>query len=213
MKRIIIDATDRLARLKRRLGCPPKRWRLRLKLGRWIALTPPMVRALGLRIGDTIKWQLTPRGMECCRERSQPDHTPQRRQPRRLLGQDESIVYAARPNCLRRQAGPTAVDPPPALRAGEPSVLSDPGAPASVVRGRSRRFKKQPRIVSLKHLAHNFENLFREVRLGRTVQICARGGQTSTRGMALVPISLEDRRALRQRPKKRSVSSKAGKRW
>jgi len=39
MSRFVIDPTDRVARLKRRLGIRAKRWTLRIKIGGWLTLS------------------------------------------------------------------------------------------------------------------------------------------------------------------------------
>jgi hypothetical protein len=64
MSRFVIDTTDCIVRLKQRLGSPSKRWTLRIKIGGWISLTPPMLKSLRLSAGDVIEWKLTPRGVE-----------------------------------------------------------------------------------------------------------------------------------------------------
>ena len=208
MKRMIMDTADRIARLKRRLGSLPKRWALRLKRGGWLSITPPMLRSFGLRIGDVIKWQLTPRGLEGVRERSQPDHTTKRIKPRRLLGQDESIVCDFRPSFRHQQPRQITNDRPLARPNSKPSELANQCEVANVFRGPWMRFKKQPRTVSIKHFALNFERLLREVMLGRVDQISARRGQGSGLGMALVPIPHKDRMTRRHRPTKKRYYQK-----
>ncbi len=59
MKRFAIDLSDRVARLKQRLGLQTKRWKIRIKIGGWITLTPPMLKSLRLSSGDVIEWNYT----------------------------------------------------------------------------------------------------------------------------------------------------------
>ena len=210
MKRMVIDTADRIARLKRRLGIQPKRWDVRIKRGGWLTITPPMLRSLGLIIGDVIKWQLTPRGLEGLRERSKSGYIQKRIQPLRLLGKDESILCTFRPSFRRRLSGQQTEHRQLALPNSKPSHLPKKCDPASVYRGPMTRFRKRPRSVSIKHFVTNFEKLLSEVALGRIVEITSRRGL----GGVLVPISLKDRMAARHKPKKQKpVSSNAGKRW
>jgi len=70
MKRVALpDAVDRRLKLRQRLGTPLKRWTLRLKLGRWLALPRAAINLLQLRPGDAIDLQPTPRGFEIRRVR------------------------------------------------------------------------------------------------------------------------------------------------
>lgn len=72
MKRIVSDINARLARLRQRLGLPPKRWTVRLRVGGWITLPPALVRLLQLKSGDVMEWTVTPSGLEGRRMRSAP---------------------------------------------------------------------------------------------------------------------------------------------
>lgn len=212
MSRFVIAATDRVTRLKQRLVGPSKRWTLRIKIGGWITLTPPMLKSLKLRTGDVIKWTLTPRGIEWQRKPAKPGAPLNRlRQPRRL-GKDETVLYSCRPSYRRRYLGRSQsagfLTNDAAARNAAP--ISGEGHNGVVFRGSTMRFRKQPRVVSVKHFAMNFEQFFDEVMLGRVIQIKARSGE----GCALVPIGLKVRIALRRKPlKKVRVSNKPSKRW
>ena len=86
MKQVKRDVSDRIARLRQRLGLPPKRWLVRVKPGGWITLPRVVVRSLRWEIGDAIQWKVTPEGLEVqrtrtasrrlskCFKRPHPDH-------------------------------------------------------------------------------------------------------------------------------------------
>lgn len=212
MKRFAIDPADRLARLKQRLGLQAKRWTLRIKFGGWMTLTPPMVKLLRLSAGDVIEWTLTRRGVEWQRKPEQARRTRNWRWQPRQLGKYETGVSSCRPSSKRHHSGgSTAADLQTNDVAARNTVLypnaRDTGA---VFRGSKIRFRKQPRAVSVKHFAMNFEQFFDEVMRGRVIQIKPRGGD----GCILAPIGLKERIAFRRKPlQKVRVSHKPLKRW
>lgn len=215
MKQVTRQISDRVARLKMRLGIQPKRWVLSLKRGGWLTIRPPMVRSLGLQIGDVIRWQLTPRGLEGVLERLQPGQTIERIKPSRLQGKDESIVYGFRPSARRcHQSGRPEDGHQLVTASANPPSVAHLANQERTYRGFSKRFKKRQRTVSARHFSLNFGKLLREVMLGRVLQITPRHGLDRSGGMALVPIALKERVALQhQRKMKRFIPSKAAKRW
>ncbi len=210
MSRFVIDTTDRIVRLKQRLGSPSKRWKLRIKIGGWISLTPPMLKSLRLMAGDTIEWKLTPRGIEWQHSPAKPRQLPNRLRPPSPLGQYETVVYSFRPSCRRHPLGKSQSI---GLRAN--GVAADNNSPrhsesSAVFRGAKRGFRKQPRTVSVKHFAMNFDRFLVEVMLGRVIHVKPRGGERC----AFVPLGPKERIALRRKPpKKARVSHKPAKRW
>ena len=104
MSRFIIDPTDRVARLKQRLGIRAKRWKLRIKIGGWLTLTPPMLKSLRLGVGDVIEWKLAPQGIEWKRKPDKSRVPLHRiRQPRQL-GKYETAVCAWRSSYRRHNS-------------------------------------------------------------------------------------------------------------
>jgi len=64
MKQFSMTTTERKGRLRQRLGLPTKRWSVRIKPGGWIKMPAIVVRSLGLKVGDAIKWESTSKGLE-----------------------------------------------------------------------------------------------------------------------------------------------------
>lgn len=72
------------------------------------------------------------------------------------------------------------------------------------------QLKKQQKLVSIKQLVLNFETLFREVRLGRTIRIRTSDGP----GCLMLPIGAKERVAFRRRTMKIAKSpNKPAQRW
>ena len=104
MKRIVIETTDRIDRLKRRLGIPSKRWIVRIKRGGWLTITTPMMRSLRLKTGDIIAWKLTLRGLEWQRMPRTTGLGHKRLPPHRLLAEGETLLCSDRPSFRARQS-------------------------------------------------------------------------------------------------------------
>lgn len=92
MKQIKRDVRDRLARLRRRLGLPPKRWIVRVKPGGRITLPRAVVKSLQWEIGDAIEWKTTPRGLEGQRKRTELRRRSKRFK-RPYLDRDEPTLW------------------------------------------------------------------------------------------------------------------------
>lgn len=211
MSRLVIDTTDHVARLRQRLGGSPKRWKFRIKFGGWISLTPPMLISLHFKLGDVIEWKLTPRGVDWQRKSDKPGAPLNRLRQPRPLGKNETVIYASRPSYRHRYSGSPSA-PVLSNDAAARNTTSSSGEEhtAAVFRGSTMRFQKRPRVVSVKHLAMNFERFFDEVMLGRVIQIKPRCGE----GCAFMPIALKERIARKRKPlKKAHVSHKPSKRW
>lgn len=211
MKRSAIDPADRVARLKRRLGLQAKRWKLRIKIGGWLTLTPPMLKSLHLKSGDVIEWKLTLRGVEWQRKAERPGASLNRLRRTRHLGKNETVIYTCRPSYRHHYSGsPSEAVLTNDAAARNTTLNSGEEHVNAVFRGSTMRFQKRARAVSVKHLAMNFERLIDEVMLGRVIQIKRRCGERC----ALVPIELKERIARRRKPlKKARVSHKPSKRW
>ena len=135
MKRFAIDLSDRVARLKQRLGLQTKRWKIRIKIGGWITLTPPMLKSLRLSAGDVIEWTLTPRGVEWQRKPAKLRATRNWRRLPRRLGQYETVVFACRPSFKRHHSSET----------------SKAGVPNSDIAARNAFFHAKPHAVDPSH--------------------------------------------------------------
>ena len=171
MSRFFIDTGDRVIRLKQRLGGPSKRWRLRIKIGGWLSLTPPMLRSLRLSAGDVIEWNLTLRGLELQRKPDKTGSPPSRLRRTRRLEENETVVYSSRPSCRRHYLGRIQSAGLMTNNAAVRNIapISSRGHTGVVFRGSTMRFRRKPRTVSVKPFAMNLEKLIDEVGLGRVV--------------------------------------------
>ncbi len=210
MSRFVIDTTDRIVRLKQRLGSPSKRWTIRIRIGGWISLTPPMLKSLRLSAGDVIEWKLTPRGIEWQRNPAKPGQTMNRLRRPGPLGISETVVYSCRPSCRRHYSGKSQSIGLPANGVAADNNSLRRSESCAVIGGAKRRFRKQPRAVSAKHFAMNFDRFLVEVMLGRVIHVKPRGGERC----AFVPLGPKERIALRRKPPKIAhVSHKPSRRW
>lgn len=97
MKRTFLSPSDRIARLKQRLGLPAKKWTIQIKRGGWLSLAPPVMTSLRLTTGLVIAWEFSGNRIEWRVVSSQPARFAKFRPKPRPLSKNESMLCTWRP--------------------------------------------------------------------------------------------------------------------